>query len=55
MRFVRTKDAQGLPTDYPLKPHHRCGYESSVAKEFKRRVRDVNGHFHGKINIKVVR
>jgi hypothetical protein len=54
MRFVRIRASQGLPKDYPLKPHHRRGYESVIAREFKRRVLDINGHFHGRINIKVL-
>lgn len=53
--FVRTRDAQGLPKNYPLKPHHKSGYRSRIAREFKRRIVDIHGHIHGKINIQVLK
>lgn len=54
MKFKRIRNSQGLPDDYPLKPHHLAGYESEVLRWFKRGIRDKNGHRHGLINIEFV-
>ena len=49
--FVRIRKAQGLPSDYPLKDHHREGYRSVVERVFRHRILDVRGFMHGKINV----
>lgn len=53
MEFTRIKDAQGLPADYVKKDHHKVGYTAFIAKRFRRRILDDNGHFHGLLNIRV--
>lgn len=53
-RFMRTRDTDGLPSDYGPRPHHLKGYEGTVAKIGRLRVWDTKGKSHGFLNIEKV-